>query len=144
MNDGWQAVASFESNAATGRLRREKLLEEIVTAEKSMLPSQNARTMALLAHLSGFVLPMIGPLLVWILQQNEEDPFIVDQCKEALNFQITMTVAATVASFATAVLVGCLVLPLVVVAAILFPVLAAVESYQGRAYRYPFTVRLVQ
>ena len=115
-----------------------------MTTEKSMLPAENARIMALAAHLSAFVLPMAGPLIIWILQQEEADPFVVDQCKEALNFQLVITIAMVVSSFATVLLIGCLVLPLVIIAAMVFPILGAVDAYQGRTYRYPYTMRLIQ
>lgn len=52
----------------------------------------------MLCHLAaflGFVFPfgsVVGPLILWQMKK-EVDPFIDDQGKEALNFQITVAIA---------------------------------------------------
>lgn len=105
--------------------------------------SDNARLWAVVAHASAFFAPIIGPLLVWILLQ-ETEPFAVEHAKEALNFQITTTIAGLLVSLSMAVLIGCLLLPLFVVAALVLPILAVVAASQGESYRYPYTWRLVE
>ena len=61
-------------------------------------PSYEVRQGAMLCHLAaflGFVFPfgsVIGPLILWQMKR-EVDPFIDDQGKEALNFQITVAIA---------------------------------------------------
>ncbi len=73
-------------------------------------------TLCHLSALAGFVIPfagcVIGPLVVWLLKR-EEFPFVEDQGKEAVNFQITMIIAAAVAFMSVFVLVGFVLLPLV-------------------------------
>ena len=99
-----------------------------------------------LAALAGFVIPfgnLIGPLIIWQVKKDEM-PFVADQGKESLNFQITVTIAAIVCFVLMAVLVGFLLLPLVGLAALVFIVIAAVKANQGEAYRYPLTLRLIK
>src|SRR5688572_10608492 len=59
-------------------------------------PTPDDRTWGMLAHLAalaGFIVPVVGnivgPLIVW-LTKKEQQPFVDDQGKESLNFQITM------------------------------------------------------
>ncbi|HET6603527.1 MAG TPA: DUF4870 domain-containing protein [Xanthomonadaceae bacterium] len=105
--------------------------------------------MAMFAHLSalvGIIIPfgnVLGPLLIWLLKK-ETMPFVDDQGKEALNFQITVTIALLVCIVLMFVLIGLLLLPLVGLAALILTVIAAVKANEGTAYRYPFTLRLVK
>jgi len=99
-----------------------------------------------LAALAGFVIPfgnLIGPLIIWQVKKDEM-PFVNDQGKESLNFQITVTIAAIVCVVLMVVLIGALLLPLVGLAALVFVVIAAVKANQGEAYRYPVTLRLIK
>lgn len=99
-----------------------------------------------LAALAGFVIPfgnLIGPLIIWQVKKDEM-PFVADQGKESLNFQITVTIAAIVCVVLMVVLIGALLLPLVGLAALVFVVIAAVKANQGEAYRYPVTLRLIK
>jgi uncharacterized protein len=66
---------------------------------------------------------VLGPLIIW-RTKGETMPFVASQAKEALNFQITV------------LLLGLLNLILVIV--------AAIQVSSGKAYRYPFCLRLVK
>ena len=109
----------------------------------------NARKWASLCHIValsgligngvGFVL---GPLVVWLIKKDEF-VFVEEQGKEAINFQITMIIAAVVSGILTVVVIGFFMLIAVGVMMIAFPIVAAVKSGRGEAYRYPFTIRFV-
>ena len=111
--------------------------------------SPDARQWGMFAHLAalaGFIIPfgnLIGPLIIWQVKKDEM-PFVADQGKESLNFQITVTIAAIVCFVLMVVLIGALLLPLVGLAALVFIVIAAVKANQGEAYRYPVTLRLIK
>ena len=114
-----------------------------------MSPSDDAKTMAMLCHLLAFLgligIPfgnILGPLVVWLLKKDS-DPFIDDQGKEALNFQITMTIAAIISAFLTLVLIGFLLLLVIGIAWVVLIIIAALKAKDGEAYRYPFTLRLL-
>jgi len=98
-----------------------------------------------LLGLCGFVFPfgnVLGPLVIWLMKRDEM-PFVGDQAKESLNFQISMTLAA-IALFLLGLLtcgIGLILLPLLGLAGVVFPVIAAIKTNDGIAYRYPFTIR---
>src|SRR5262245_54589856 len=65
-------------------------------------PSKDERTWAMASHLStlaGYlVVPfgnIIAPLVIWLIKKDTM-PFVDDQAKEALNFQITLSIVAVV------------------------------------------------
>ncbi len=85
---------------------------------------------------------MWGPLIIWCLKKDEQ-PFVNDQGKEALNFQITMTLALIVAGLSILVLVGIVLFPAVWLFDVIVTVIAAVKANEGVAYRYPCSIRFV-
>jgi uncharacterized Tic20 family protein len=87
----------------------------------------------------GFVL---GPLLVWLIKK-EDHPFIDEQGKEALNFQITMMLAVVVSLLLILVLIGVFLLAVVGIMMVVLPIVAAVKANNGEHYHYPFTFRFV-
>lgn len=111
--------------------------------------SQDARTLGMLCHLAAFaglLIPfgnIVGPLVVWLVKKDEI-PFVDDQGKESLNFQITMAIAGIVCVFLCFVLIGFLLVPLLALAWLVFTVLAAVKANGGEYYRYPFAIRLIR
>lgn len=110
------------------------------------LPDEEARKWAMLCHLSavaGLFFPfgnLIGPVLLW-LWKKELDPYIDVQGKEALNFQITVTLAFMACVVTAALIIGSLMMPVVIICGVVFALIAAVKAKQGKAYRYPFAWR---
>ena len=106
--------------------------------------------MAMLAHLLGILGP-IGPLIIWMIKKDQL-PFVNDQGKESLNFELTILigwaalfVVTLVGSFT--VIIGCLgsilMLGLFVTNAILC-VMGGMKANTGVAYRYPINFRFIK
>lgn len=152
-----------------------------IEADKAMIEAEKgARNWAVLGHLSAllflFGIPfgnILGPLVVWLVKRNDH-PFIDEQCKEALNFQITMTlyiIAASILLFILgmslipifwpfnhhnywdawspltmpfAFLSGILLMIVIVLLDIALLLIAALKASNGEHYRYPLTLRLIK
>jgi len=99
--------------------------------------------MAMLAHLLGLFLSVIGPLIIW-LTRKDQSTFVDDQGKEALNFQITMLVGWVAASILSAVLIGLVLFPILWAADLILVIMACVAANQGTAHRYPVNLRLIK
>ena len=104
----------------------------------------------MLAHLSaltGLVVPMvgvvIGPLVVW-LARRDDSPFVAAHALEALNFNLTVLLAAVVCVLLMLVFVGFLLGTALFVAWLVFTLVAAIKASEGENYRYPFSLRLVR
>jgi hypothetical protein len=113
-------------------------------------PTADERQWALLAHLSGLVasalggLAFLGPLIVWLIKKDQS-AFVADQAKEALNFQIAVTIALFVSiAIGAATCVGFLLIPIIGIGSLVFAIIAAIEANKGVAYRYPYTIRLIK
>jgi uncharacterized Tic20 family protein len=108
-----------------------------------------AKQWAMFAHISsllGFVIPFgnfIGPLVIWLMKKDQL-PFVNDQGKESMNFQITVLIAAIIAGATICIGIGFILLPLVGIAAAIMAILAGIKANEGVAYRYPFTLRLIK
>ncbi len=107
-------------------------------------------TMGILCHLLGLTLflgiplgNIFGPLILWRTQRAKDS--FVDQCgKDALNFQISITIYLIVSGLLTLVVVG----PLLVIAVMLFNLthtfIAAIKANKGIAYQYPLSIRFLK
>lgn len=110
--------------------------------------SKDEQNWAMACHLSalvGFVIPfgnIVGPLVVWMMKRGEM-PLVERHGKEALNFQITVYLAAIVCFLLSIVLIGLPLLAALVVAHIVLTIIATMKASEGVAYRYPFNLRLV-
>ena len=113
------------------------------------LPPTDARTVAMFCHLasfSGFFIPLgniLGPLVLWLFKRYDS-PYIDHHGKEALNFQISLTVYLIISAILILVFVGLLLIVVVGLAGIVFTIIAAVRANEGVEYRYPLTVRLIK
>jgi len=112
-------------------------------------PETWERNWAVFCHLGGFaglVLPGIGqviaPLVLWLLRR-EQSAFVDHHGREALNFQISMTLYAIVAAALMWLLIGFLLIFVVLGVQFVFMVIASVAASQGERYRYPLTLRLI-
>lgn len=114
----------------------------------------DSRMLGLAAHLSAFaafagIPSFIGPLALWLLYRDKDD-FVADQAREALNFNLSLLIYGAGAVLATILTIGIaliVIVPGIIVAAVgwlVLTVLAAVQAADGRAYRYPLTLRLVR
>lgn len=89
----------------------------------------------------------LGPLIIWLMKK-ETMPFVDDQAKEALNFNITVAIVWVVLWLLVFTFVGIIIaVPgflITGVAWLVFTIIAAIKANDGIAYRYPFSWRLVK
>jgi uncharacterized Tic20 family protein len=119
--------------------------------------AKDARMWAMFCHLGGLagisaILPAIGsivvPLVIWQIKRDES-PFVDEQGRRAVNFQISMLLYALIGSVVClATCVGIPLIPVVIcvvyVVDLGFVLTAAVKASSGRHYRYPLTIRFIK
>ena len=107
--------------------------------------TQEDKTLAMLTHLSGIILGFIVPLIIWLINKDKADKgFLVDQSKEALNFQITLLIGYLIGMVLAIILIGALINFALWVLCIVFSIIAGLKANAGEAYRYPVALRLVK
>ena len=105
--------------------------------------TQDSKNMGMLCHLLGLFTNFVGPLILWLIKKDD-DKFVDDQGKEALNFQITVAIAGIVSGILSFVCIGILLGIAVSICDLIFCILACVAASKGQAYRYPVCIRLVK
>ncbi len=127
--------------------------------EEFQAPSSEERQWAMFAHLSALLGGLltsaaggwgcvIGPLIIYLVKKDRS-PFVDEQAREALNFNITVAlvlVALILLSIATLGIGLIIAIPLWVVVGVgwlVLTIIAAVKANNGERYRYPLTLRLV-
>lgn len=115
----------------------------------------NWATFCHLSALAGYLLPLtypfscvllgnlIGPLIIWLLKKGSYAS-VNQQGKEALNFQISISIYALAASALIVILIG---IPLLIGLAafnFIMIIIAAVKCKNDKAFRYPLNLRLLK
>ena len=122
--------------------------------------SAEERQWAMFAHLSALLGGLltsvvggwgtfVGPLVIWLIKKDTM-PFVDDQGKEALNFNITVAIIALLMALMTVMTLGIgiiftgPILVIVGVAWLVLTIIAAIKANEGVAYSYPFALRLIK
>lgn len=113
-------------------------------------PDRDARMWAMLAHVAALLayvgLPfghILGPLVVY-LAKRDSAPFVADQGRESLNFQISITFYTLLALVLCFILIGFPLLVILFLFHVVFTLVAALRASEGRAFRYPLNLRLIK
>ncbi|MEM7725357.1 MAG: DUF4870 domain-containing protein [Cyanobacteria bacterium P01_A01_bin.45] len=115
----------------------------------SELTKEQEKTWGGLCHFStfsGYIVPfgtILGPLVIWLIYKDKSE-YINAQGKEALNFQITIFIAAVVSGILIFILIGFLLLPIIGIAHIVLSIMAGVKAMNGEMYKYPLTIRFLK
>jgi uncharacterized Tic20 family protein len=110
---------------------------------------KDARTWAMLCHIGtfvGYIIPfghIIAPLIIWLIKKDES-PFVDDQGKESLNFQISISIYAVIAALLTLVVIGFVLVIALLTFDMVMVIIAAVKSNNGERYRYPLCMRFIK
>jgi hypothetical protein len=100
-----------------------------------------------LAALAGFTgLPfanVLGPLILWLIKKDDF-PFVDDQGKESLNFQISMAIYALITLPLFCIIIGPFLMAAVLIFDLIMVIIASIEANKGKAYRYPLCIRLIK
>lgn len=139
---GQAAFASTWMPDETVQTPRERLVDPNVTDDQ--------RTYALIMHLTliafhfiPFAL-VIAPLIMWQIKKTES-PYIDDQGREIVNFQLSMFLyglALMALTFITCGIAAIGFLPLYALA-IIGMIMGAIAASKGEYFRYPATMRLI-
>ena len=112
-------------------------------------PGSEARKWAVACHLAGLAgylgIPfasIIGPLVIWLLKR-EDHALVDEQGKEAVNFQISVTLYSLAALVLVVVLIGIPLLLGITIGHFVVTIVAAIKTANGHPYRYPLSLRLI-
>ena len=125
-------------------------------------PTSEEKTWAMLCHVASvgaLILPafgnILGPLIVWLIKKDRS-PFVDAHGRAALDFQITVSIAATVLAMVTfiAIIGAIFIVPLILfpivwllgLAILIIVVIAVIQgataANRGEPYTYRFAIRM--
>lgn len=114
------------------------------------IPDSDARLWATLCHLAGLLMfvgipfaNLIGPLVIWLVKRDSS-PYVDREGKEAVNFQISMTIYGVVSILLMFVLIGLGLFLLLAIANLVLCIIAGIKANEGAGYRYPLNLRLMK
>jgi uncharacterized protein len=92
---------------------------------------------------SGF----IAPIVLWLVAR-EKYPEVDSEGKHIVNWMISLMIYFAVATAAAFTLIGMLItipaVMLIALAALVFPIIAIIETTQGRSYKYPIAIEFIK
>ena len=119
-------------------------------APTSGAPTQDERTWGMIAHLSGFTVflfpfggNILAPLIIW-LTRRDTSAHVEMEAREALNFNISVTLGWIVCGSLVFALIGIPLGAALFLYWLVMTIVAAVKASEGVGYRYPFSLRLVK
>lgn len=129
---------------------------DVMPPPPSAGPSADERQWGMIAHLSslsglvtGGVGCVVGPLVVWLVKKDTM-PFVDDQGKEALNFNITFAGVSlalwilTVGTLGIGIVLTGPAFAIAFIAWLVLTIIALMKANEGERYRYPFAIRLLK
>ena len=113
-----------------------------LTPPEPMSPSDE-KLWATLVHIGGIFFGFL-PALVAYLLLKDRGPFIRAHTATALNFQLTMLIAAVAGTILVLLIVGIFILLAISVLVIVFSIIAAMAANSGELYTYPLSIPFVK
>ena len=86
---------------------------------------------------------VLGPLIVWLMKR-EDSTFIDTHGKEAVNFQISVTIYAVIGLVLLLAVIGFVLLPVLLVVTVITLISASIRASNGDSYRYPLNIRFIK
>jgi uncharacterized Tic20 family protein len=114
-----------------------------------LVPTRDERQWAMLCHVSAMLMyvtaigGLVAPFVIWLLKRDDM-PFVADQGKETLNFQITILLALAASIVLMLILVGFVLFWALLAFHFVVTVVAAVKVTEGVTYRYPLCWRVIK
>ena len=86
---------------------------------------------------------IVAPLVLWLMKR-EQMPFVNQEGKEALNFQISITVYAIGSGILVTFCIGIPMLIALGIFDLIVVILACIDASNGKGYKYPLCIRFIQ
>jgi uncharacterized protein len=106
----------------------------------SYIPTEDERSMAMLVHVLSIFFWILPGLIIYLLKKDESS-FVAAHAKEAMNFQLTLTIMYIVLLIS---LVGIILLWVPYFIQLALCIVATMKASDRKLYRYPFTIRLIK
>jgi uncharacterized Tic20 family protein len=104
--------------------------------------TQDSKNTALLVWIGTLFFWFIPSLIVYLIKKD--DPYVLDQSKEALNWSITAAIGYFAGAILAVIVIGIFVCMAVGLLHLVFCIMGAVATSKGAPFRAPFALRLIK
>jgi uncharacterized Tic20 family protein len=140
-----------EYNASAPPIPEQPPVSEPPTAEAPGELSKDAKMWAMFCHLAALALftsiPfawVIGPLVIWLIKKDDF-PFVEEQGKESLNFQISVSIYMLCCLPLVCLGgIGAFLIAGIAIADLVFIIIGSINASNGQSYRYPCCIRMIK
>lgn len=105
--------------------------------------TEDDKLFAMLIYLLSLLFPLVAPLIIWLVKRDDSN-FVNYHGKEYFNFLISFSIYGFISGLLMFVLIGFLLAPIVGITAFVLTILAAIRSFKGEYYRFPFIFRIIK
>lgn len=118
------------------------------TGEEVISTNRDGNMWAMFCHISaiaGFVIPfgnIVAPLVLWAMKKDEYE-IVNIHGKEAINFQISITIYVLISILLIFIVIGIPILIALGVFELIVIIIAAVKANEGKIYRYPLSIKFL-
>lgn len=99
------------------------------------------KTLAILSHILGIFTWFIGPLIIYLATDDKKAK---QHSRNALNWQITLTIYMVISFVLIIILVGILFVIALSIMNLVFSIIAAVKANNDELWEYPMTINFVK
>ncbi len=119
-------------------------------SSKSVKKSVNVRKhthddnmIGMLAHLTGLLFGLLGPLVIYILKKDEKG-LSRENARHALNFQISIIIYMVASIILMVVIVGFFTFVGIWILSIITQIMGSIKAYEGQIYEYPLEIEFIK
>lgn len=113
-----------------------------MNTEVSSTVSQDSKNIALLTWIGTIFFGFIPSLIVYLIRKD--DAYILSQSKEALNWAITAMIGYAISFVLSFVLIGILGFMALGLCNLVFCIMGAIATSNGKDFKVPFALRLIK
>ena len=118
------------------------IMERGRTVQNATDVSKDSKNMAMLVWILTLFFGFIPGLIFFLTKKD--DPYVLDQSQESLNWSITAIFGYMISFVLVFIVIGTLTMLAVWIAHIVFCIMGAVATSNGKPFRVPFAVRLIK
>jgi len=111
-------------------------------AAQPLSPSDE-KLYSVLTHVGGIVFNFIVPLITYLVFKDR-GPFVREHTRQALNFQLTMTIGYVAGAILSVIGIGVLISFAAGILSLVFGIIAAIKANNGEMYKYPVAIQFIK
>lgn len=104
--------------------------------------SQDSKNLALVLWIATIFFGFIPGIIFYLLKKD--DPYLLEQAKESLNWSITAMIIYAVGFVLMFVIIGIFVWAVLGIMHLVFCIMGVVATSKGESFRVPWAIRLVK